>query len=106
RFGARAAQIHDAPAVEDDARAEHVVGGRPVLQAVYAARVLRDVAADGAAPLARRVRDVVQPVPCNGARDLRVDHARLDDGNSVLNINLEHAAHPRKLYADPAADGE
>ena len=48
----------------------------------------------------------MQPVPCNGARDLRVDHARLDDGNSVLNINLEHAAHPRKLYADPAADGE
>src|SRR5689334_6163439 len=73
---------------------------------MYAASVLADVPADGAARLTRRVWHVVEAVRRCGARDLRVDDARLNQRETVLRVNLQNAAHARKLYAHAAADGQ
>ena len=56
-----------------------MVDGEAVLQAVRAARVLGDVAADRADLLARRVGRVVEAVRRDRPRDVEVRHARLDD---------------------------
>ena len=45
---------------------------------MHAARVLRDVAADGADRLARRIGRIEEAVRRGGFRDLQVAHARLD----------------------------
>ena len=47
----RAAEAHDGAVHQDHLDAEHVVGGQPILQAVHAARILGDVAADRAGDL-------------------------------------------------------
>ena len=39
-------------------------------------------------------------------RDLSVDDARLDDGQTVLNVNLKHTPHAREFNADAAAHCE
>ena len=50
------------PSASTTSSGQHVVGGEPVLEAVRAAGVLRDVAADRAHLLAGRVGRVVEPV--------------------------------------------
>ena len=91
-----AAERDGLPRRGDEVRADHVVGGEAVLQAVRAAGVLRDVAADRADLLARRVRRVVVAVRCRRLGDVEVDHARLDDGTLVLTAYGGDGAHPRR----------
>src|SRR5205085_1609384 len=95
RFRTRAAEIDHLAVAQDDARAEDVIGRRTIFQTVYAACVLRDVAADGAGRVTRRVGHVVEAVRRDGTRELRVDETGLDDGEPVLVINLQYAAHAR-----------
>ena len=59
RVGERAAQVHELAVGQHRLDAEHVMHGEAVLQAVRAAGVLGDVAADRADLLARRIRRVV-----------------------------------------------
>ena len=56
------------PSGSTTSHGQHVVGGEAVLEAVRAAGVLRDVAADGADLLAGRVGRVVEPVRRGRAR--------------------------------------
>ena len=65
RPGASSASLPNSIALAVDgeaAHAQHVVHGQAVLQAVHAAGVLGDVAADGAGDLGRRIGRVVQAV--------------------------------------------
>ena len=57
-----AAEAHDGAVAEHDAHAEHVIGRHAVPEAVRAAGVERDVAANRADRLARGIRRVVQAV--------------------------------------------
>ncbi len=59
------------------AQLQDVVHGESVLEAVHAAGILGDVAADGARDLARRVGRVVKPVLRGGFRDREIAHAGL-----------------------------
>ena len=89
---------------EHDVGGEHVVDGEAVLEAVGAARVLGDVAADRADLLARRVGRVVEAVRGDRARDVEVGHARLDDHPAAVEVDLEHAVHPRERDDDAVGD--
>ena len=74
-----AAELDDLAGDEHAAHAADVVHGEPVLEAMHAARVLGDVAADRAGDLRRRIRRVVQTVGRGRLRDRQVAHARLHD---------------------------
>ena len=102
--GSSADSRHDLAVREHDDRCEHVVDGEAVLQAVRAAGVLGDVAADRAHLLARRIRRVEVPVGGHRLRHLEVRHAGLDDDPLGVEIDLEHAVHPRERDHDPLGD--
>ncbi len=89
---------------EDDVGREHVVDREAVLQAVRAARVLGDVAADRAHLLARGIGRVVVAVGGDGLRDLEVRHPGLDDDPAVFEIDLEHAVQAGERDHDPVGD--
>jgi hypothetical protein len=85
---------------------QHVVRGEPVLEAVRAAGVLRDVAADRAHLLAAGVGREVQPVRRGRCGDVQVGHARLDDRPPVDRVDLEHPLQPRDADDDPVRHGQ
>jgi hypothetical protein len=93
--GGQPAQLDHVAVRRDQLGAEHVVGGEAVLQAVRAAGVLREVAADRADLLAGGVRRVVVAVRRRGPRHVEVDHPRLHDRALVVAAYLPDRPHPR-----------
>ena len=77
RVGQRAADAHELAVGHHGLDLEHVVHGEAVLQAMRAAGVLGDVAADRAHLLARRIGRVVVAERRDLPRDLEVGDARL-----------------------------
>ena len=67
RIEARAADIDDLAVHQHDAHAEHVIGGDAVFQAMRAAGIGGDIAADGAGDLARRIGRVEKPSPATAS---------------------------------------
>ena len=100
-----AAERHDRAVGEHDLEAGDVVRREAVLEAVRAAGVLGDVAADRADDLRRRIGRVEVRRP-DGQRDLGVRHARLDDDALVGQVDLEHRAHPRERDEHALLDGQ
>ena len=86
---------------QHDLRREHVVDGEAVLEAVRAARVLGDVAADRADLLRGGVGRVVEALRRDRARDVEVRDARLDDDLPALDVDLEDARQARERDDDP-----
>ena len=72
-----AAEPDDVAIDQHDLAAQHVVGGQPVFEAVHAARVLRDIAADGAGDLRGRVGGVVEAAVGDGLGDREIGDARV-----------------------------
>ena len=72
------AEMHHLAVRQHGFDAEHVMDREPVFQAMRAARVLRDVAADRADQLARRIGRVVVAVRRDAPGDVEVDDAGLD----------------------------
>ena len=66
-----AAEPHDLALRRHELDAEHVVRREAVLQAMHAAGVLGDVAADRAGDLARRIGRVVEALAGDGVADAR-----------------------------------
>ena len=92
----------DALAVrQHDVGREHVIDREAVLEAVRAARVLGDVAADRADLLRGRIGRVVEALRRDRARHLEIRHPRLDDDEAALDVDLEHPRHPRQRDHDP-----
>ena len=80
------------PSGRDDSHADHMVDGEAVLEAVRAAGVLRDVAADRADLLAGGVGRVVVPVRRATASVIaRLVTPGLDHGAAVRDVDLEDA---------------
>jgi aerobic-type carbon monoxide dehydrogenase small subunit (CoxS/CutS family) len=82
-------RVHELAVGQHRLDAEHVVDGETVLEAVRAAGVLGDVAADRADLLARRIGRVVVPERRDLARDLEVGHARLDRDALVRDVDVQ-----------------
>ena len=96
------AELDDLAVRQDECQPGHVVGRESVLETVRAACVLGDVAADRADLLARRIRCVEEAVRGDGARDVEVRNARLDDDALALEVDLEDPIHPRERDDDSA----
>jgi hypothetical protein len=79
-----------------------VVDREAVLEAVRAARVLGDVAADRADLLARRVGRVEDPSASTAARDVEVRDPGLDHDALALEVDLEDPVHPRDETTIPS----
>ena len=71
--------------------AEDVVGGHAVFQAMHAAGIFRDIAADRAGDLRRGVRRVIERLVLHRLADGEVGDARLDHGDAVGEIDLADA---------------
>ena len=84
--------------------ADDVVGREPVFEAVHAARILGDVAADRAGDLARRVGRIVEPETLHGVGDAEIGHARLSDHAAVGDIDVEDLV--ELAHAEKNAVGE
>src|SRR5262245_41576018 len=78
------------------------MNGETVLQAVRAARVFGDVAADRADLLTRRIRCVVVAVRRNLLRDLEVRDAGFHGDAPIGNVNVEDAIEPGETDDDAA----
>ena len=89
---------------QDDRRPGDVMGGEAVLQAVRAAGVLGDVAADRADLLARRIGGVEVAVRRDRARDVEVRDAGLHDHAPALDVDLEDCVHAGERDDDTACD--
>ena len=106
RLAGATAQPHDLAVGQDHLEAEHVVHRHPVLEGVRAAGVVRDIAADGAGLLARGIGRVVEALGSHRPREVEVDQARLDHGDLVVVVHLEHAVHPHQRDHEAALGGE
>src|SRR5262249_33806554 len=76
------------------AHGEYVVHGQAVLQAVHAARVLGDVAADGAGDLTRWIGRVAETIRRDRFRDGEIAHAGLDRRGARALVDVEDAIEP------------
>ncbi len=70
------------------------------------ARVGRDIAADRAGPLARRVGSIMKARSDEGTRQPDVHHPGLDDRVAVANAHFEDALHPGQTDHQTPADRE
>ena len=100
RIEARTADIDDLAAHQHDADAEHVVGGDAVFQAMRAAGIGGDVAADGAGDLARRVGRVEIAVARDRIGDGRIGDAGLDLSHAVGEVDGQQLVHARNTQHD------
>ena len=102
-----AAELDDLAGDQHAAHAAHVVHGEPVLEAMHAAGVLGDVAADRAGDLRRRIRRVVEAVRRGGLRNREVAHAGLHDGRARQRVDRRRCCGTspsrRRRRACPAA---
>ena len=92
----------DAAVGQDDLQTENVIRGDAVLEAMRAAGVLGDVAADGAGFLAGWIGREEEAMAERLFGQLEVDHARLDQRGAVFAVDLEDAVHSRQADDDPA----
>src|SRR5262249_1039423 len=86
-------------------QSQHVIGGDAVGQRMRTAGVLRDIAADGAGALARRIRRVEVALRLDCQRDIQVDDAWLHDGALVREVDFENPVHAREADGDTAGAG-
>ena len=86
-----AAEADDRAVDQHQLDAEKIVGRQPVLQAVHAAGILGDVAADRAGDLAGRIRSIVEAAMRHRVRDGEVGDARLDGDAAIVEVDLKDA---------------
>ena len=99
------AELDDLAVRQHECQPGDVVGREPVLEAVRAAGVLGDVAADRAHLLARGVGRVEEALSGDGAGDVEVRHARLDDDALAREVDLEDPVHSGERHDDAAWHG-
>ncbi len=76
--------------------AQDVMNGEPVFQAVRAAGIFGDVAADRANQLTRRIGRVVVAMRRHASGHIEVDHTRLDGDALIGNVDVDDAVQPRE----------
>ena len=104
RLGVEAAEHRDLAVGQHDLEGEDVGAGHARGEAVRAARVVGDVAADRARLLARRVGGEVEPERRELPVEVEVDHAGLDPGHPRLGVDRQDAVHLRGDDHDRVAE--
>ena len=95
-----AANLHDLAVHEHDAEPKHIVCGHAIFQAMGAACVHRDIAAERASELARRIRGIKEAFCRDGIGDGDIGDAGLDAGRAVRHVDGEHFGHARDAEHD------
>ncbi len=88
-----AAQLDHRAIEQHQLDAQQIVGGYAIFQAVGAAGIHADIAADGAGQLRRRVGRIEETVGRDRVRDRQIGDAGLDDGGAVVEVDLQDAVH-------------
>ena len=91
------------PIGEHHIEPEHVVGRDAVLHAAQSARIRRDVAADRADFVRRRVRRIPQAMLSRRRLDFGIEGTGLDHGDSGSDVDLDRA-HPLQAQHDAAGN--
>ena len=102
RVHERAADVHELAVRKHRLDPEDVMHGEAVLQAVRAAGILGDVAADRADLLAGRIRRVVVTERRHLTRDLEVGDAGLDGDALVRDVDVQDPIEARQRDHDAA----
>ena len=100
------AEVDERAVGENDFEAEDVRGGETVFEAVGAAGVFGDVAADAADGLRGGIGGVEIALREDAGGDVEIDDAGLDDDAGVGEIDFEDAVHAREADDDAVFDGE
>ena len=90
-LGGFAADLDDLAGDQHDLAAEHIVGGHAVFQAMHAAGIFRDIAADRAGDLRRRIRRVIESGMRDRLADGEIGDAGLGHHHAVVEIDLADA---------------
>src|SRR5690606_24383997 len=104
RVGGGAAEHGHLATRQHDFHGEDVAGGVPLGEAVGTARVVGDVAADGARLLGRRVRGEIEAVGSGGVTQVEVDDPGADPGGAVARVDVD-LLHGGGHDHDPALGG-
>jgi hypothetical protein len=100
------AEVDEGAVGEDDFEAEDVRGGEAVFQAVSAAGVFGDIAADAADGLRGGIGGVEIVMRGDAVGDVEIDDAGLDDDAGVGEIDFEDAVHAGEADDDAIGYGE
>jgi hypothetical protein len=95
---------HDASVRQHQFHAENVVDRHAVLERVRPARIGRDVAADGAGALARRVGREVKALAPDVIGEPKIDDPGLHHGVAIAVVDFEDPLHAREGNHHAAAD--
>ncbi len=101
-----AAELDDLALDRDRAHPQHIVQGEAVFQAVHAARVLGDVAADRAGDLRGRIGRVEKPAGRSRLRDREIGDAGLHARRARHRVEREDAPHFRERQQHAVTHGE
>ena len=106
RVAVPAADAHDFAIGEHEFERGHMVDGDAIGQRVRTTGVFGDVAADGAGFLAGGIGSKIEAGVLDGASDIEIHDAGLDNSAGILEIELEDTVHPGKHDHDAAAARE
>ena len=87
-------------------KTENVIHRDAIGQSVRASGIFGNISADGAGFLAGRIGRVVKTEMFDGASDIEIYDAGLDDGAAIFGVNFKNAIHARKNREDAALAGE
>src|SRR5712691_9629208 len=100
QLSAAAAKFHHFSTGKHYLQTKHMICGRAIFQAVNAARVFRNVSADGASGLTGWIGNVMQTEMRDRVRNVEVDNAGLNYGKVIDRIDFEYLTHARQLDDD------
>ncbi len=106
RLVVAAAEADHVAVQRDEFDGEDIVAGHAVFQAMHAAGIFRDIAADRTGDLAGGVGGVIEAVGIDRAADGQICHTRLDAGLAVGQIDLEDAVEAAHGQHDSVRDGK
>ncbi len=86
-----AAEPYDFAGYQDQFAAEQIIRGHAVFEAVHAAGIFRDIAADRAGDLRGRIGRVVEAGMLDRLRDREIGYPGLDHGDTVVVVDLKDA---------------
>src|ERR1700733_5481502 len=98
--------MHERAVWKNNFESKNVRRRESIFQAMRAAGIFGDVAADAAHRLRRRIGRVEVSVRRDGGGNIEIDYARLDDNARIRNVHFKDAIHSRQGDDDSVFDWE
>ena len=91
-----AAETDDLASDQHHFKAQDIVGGKPIFQAMHPAGIFSHIAANGAGDLRGRVRRIVETLVLHRLGYGEIGDPRLHHGAAVFIVNFQHPVEFRK----------